>query len=204
MTKSEVAKLVAVLMAAYPNSLSNQQTSAAYERMLVDLDYALTNAALERLIATSRYLPSIAEIRETAHAIVVGERRPGGDAWGLVLSTVHRWGFYRSTEAKAALLEADPVAARCVAALGWEELCNSENQQADRARFIELYDKLSVQEKHKALSESLPAMQRYRAIEATRRDAISTHDVARLDAGDARSGSVTSIAQLLPKVVNDE
>ena len=39
----------------------------------------------------------------------------------------------------------DPVTAQCVASLRWRELCDSENQAADRARFVELYDKLAAQ-----------------------------------------------------------
>lgn len=199
MTKVEVAKLVQVLLASFPNAQTNTGTSQAYERMLADLDHAAAQAAVERLIATSKWLPTVAEIRETAQAIAVGEQRPGGDAWGSVLSAIKAQGAYRKPGID--FVFNDPVTARCVAALNWEELCLSENQAADRARFIELYEKLAIQERSRALSESLPAMQRYRALEEKRRAEISTRDAAPLGVGDVRSENrPTSIANLLPEI----
>jgi hypothetical protein len=169
-TASQVAKLVGVLMAGFPANKATAETSAVYERMLADLDYPAANAAVERLLATGKFMPSVAEIRETALALSVGERKPGGEAWGTVMRAISREGVYRVPGKD--FVFSDPVIARCVSALGWEELCNSELQAADRARFIELYDQLAVNERRKQLSEALPAMQRFRAIEATRRAAI--------------------------------
>lgn len=204
MTKVEVAKLVQVLLASFPNAQTNVGTSMAYERMLADLDHAEAQAAVERLIATSKWLPTVAEIRETAHTISIGEQRPGGDAWGSVLSAIKAQGSYRKPGID--FVFKDPITARCVAALNWEELCLSENQAADRARFIELYDKLAIQDRHRSLSESLPAMQRYRAIEERKRSEISTGDAAARDARAVlgESSGPRSIAQLLPMVPTND
>lgn len=138
MTKTEAAKLVAVLIAAFPHGKLTPQTSAVYEDMLSDLDYATTNAAVRRLMATARFLPTIAEIRGAALEVTHGQARPGGDAWGDVLDAVSRFGSYRRP------VFDDPVVDHAVAAFGWQNICLSENQQADRARFIELYDRLTT------------------------------------------------------------
>lgn len=167
MSPAETAKLVAVLLAAFPQSRATIQTSQAYERMLGDLDYAAANAAIERLLASSRFMPSIAEIRETTLAIVSGEQKPGGKAWESVRRAIQREGAYRTPGVD--FVFSDAVTMSCVSALGWSELCASELQASDRARFVELYDKLATQERRKQLSDALPAMQRYRAIEADRR-----------------------------------
>lgn len=169
MTQAEAAKLVAVMLAAFPQSRASAQTSQVYERMLADLDYPAANAAVERLLATARFMPTIAEIRETALALTVGEQKQGGEAWGDVLRMIGRYGARRYDDGWTVPI-ADPVAARTVAALGWVNLCDSENQAADRARFIELYDRLAIQEKRKQLSEGLPAMQRFRALEDAKRE----------------------------------
>jgi hypothetical protein len=162
MTKGEAAKLVAVLLAAYPAAKSTASTSEVYERMLADLDYPTANAAVERLLATSRFMPSIAEIREACMDLQHGERVAGGEAWGNVLRAIGRWGVYRTPGQDFQFQ--DPVAARCVAALGWQNLCNSENQHADRARFIELYDRLAVSERKEQNAGALPAAQRLRVL----------------------------------------
>ena len=177
MTKSEVAKLVAVMLAAYPNtktlpdkpSADGQPatfgTSAAYERMLADLEYPVANAAVEQLIATSpRFMPTIAEIRERCLALARGEVRAGGEAWGSVHKAIRGAGRYRTPGVD--FVFADPVASEAVAALNWVELCDSENPVADRARFIALYARLAVTHRRSQLSDSLPAMQRFRALQA--------------------------------------
>lgn len=167
MTEAECRKLVTVLLGAFPQSRTSAQTPQVYERMLSDLDYPAANAAIERLLATARFMPTIAEIRETTLAIAVGEQKPGGEAWGEVCRLISRYGARRYDVGWKAPIT-DPVAVKCVDALGWTNLCDSENQTADRARFIELYDQLAVHERRRQLSDALPAMQRYRAIEAAK------------------------------------
>ena len=166
MTQAEAAKLVAVLMASFPSNRATSTTSQVYERMLADLDYPAANAAVERLLATAKWMPTIAEIRETTLTLAVGEQKPGGEAWGTVLKAIAAEGYTRTPGRD--FVFTDPTTARCVDLMQWSKLCSSENEVADRARFVDLYDKLAVQDRRKALSESLPAMQRYRAIEAQR------------------------------------
>lgn len=174
MTDSEVAKIVAVLMVSYPNARWMPSrpgapgepdlpgTSTAYERMLRDLDYETTNAAVERLLAiTPRFPPGVAEIREAVLALTVGETRPGGSAWGDVVKAIRRYGYMRSPGKDFTF--PDPLVAEAVSAMDWVELCSSENQVADRARFIELYDRLAATRRRSQLSESLPAVRQLRA-----------------------------------------
>lgn len=156
MTKTEVAKLVAVLLAAFPNAKASAQTSTVYETLLADLDADAAAAAVQRLIGTSRWMPTVAEIREAALAVEGGERRAGGDAWGDVLAEVHRTGRYRRPRFN------DPLVTRAVTAFGWENICDSENQVADRARFVELYDQLAQTGRRERLTAQLPAVKAYR------------------------------------------
>lgn len=195
MTQAEVAKIVAVLLAAFPQSRATPQTSQVYERMLADLDYPAVNAAVERLLATAKFMPTIAEIRETALTLAVGEQKPGGQEWGTVLKAIGRWGTYRVPGVDFKF--DDPVTAQCVAAMGWENLCASENQQADRARFTELYDKLAVQERRKQLSDGLPAMQRYRIIQAQEAKRIER------TGGSSASDAIKQALMLVPHIEED-
>lgn len=168
MTESETSRIVAVLFAAFPNSRSSSGTSPAYESMLRDLDYAATNAAISKLLATCKFMPTIAEIREATLSMATGEIKPGGEAWGSVLKAIREKGVHRQIGPDFGFK--DPVTTKCVMLLNWAELCNSENTAADRARFIELYDRLAKTHRVEQLSGSLPAVVKFRELQEANRD----------------------------------
>ena len=173
MTPAQASKLVAVLIASFPHARVTEATSSAYETMPADLDSSSASAAVKRLIASAKFLPTIAEIREATIQVTDGDRRHGGEAWGDVLRAVSRFGAYQTPEFS------DTVVARCVVALGWRELCSSENQVSDRARFVELYDKLAGEARKEQVIGALPG--------ASRREL-------------ERSGEPTLVAKLLREV----
>ena len=157
MTTSETIKFIATIAAAYPSQAARLSPDAleamvpVWHEMLKDLAASQANAALARCVATSTWMPSVADIRSAAVQQTIGAARAGGDAWGDVLAAVRRYGYLRTPAFS------DPVVARAVYALGWLEICNSENQVADRARFIELYEQLQVSERVEAQVAGLPA-----------------------------------------------
>lgn len=137
MKRTEAAKIMAILVAAYPNAQVSEQTSEIYESMLADLDFETCKAAVMRLLAGSKFMPSIAEIRTTAADIQHGPKRLGGEAWGDVVAEIRRVGYIGTPRFS------DPCVAEVVRMLGWQQLCKGESSEAsDRARFIELYDGL--------------------------------------------------------------
>lgn len=69
MKPSEAAELVMMLLGAYPNAKSTAATGHVFESMLADLDVRTAREAVKRLIATSKFMPSVAEIREECAAI---------------------------------------------------------------------------------------------------------------------------------------
>lgn len=182
MTSLEIRKLVTVMVAAYPATKAQDDTVSVYERMLSDLDYPAANAAVEQLLATSKWMPTVAEIRDRVVSLTTGEVRAGGEAWGSVLKAVSRCGRYRTPGVDFEF--SDPVTREAVAAFGWQNLCDSENAIADRARFVELYDQLAVKYRRLQLSEDLPAMQRFRALQAGRE---VDRDQRNLEGSPARS-----------------
>lgn len=64
MTRDEVAKLMAIIRAAYPTwQRENEKPAfALWARELADADAALVLAALDEHIKTCKYAPTIAEI----------------------------------------------------------------------------------------------------------------------------------------------
>jgi hypothetical protein len=89
----------------------------------------------------------VSDIRRTVIELEKGPVRPGGEAWGDVLRAIGRYGSHRAPGIDFEF--DDPEVARCVKALGWSNLCNSDadGQRADRARFIELYGVHAAQER---------------------------------------------------------
>ena|SRR6185312_737239 len=162
MTKPEAAKLVAVLLAAFPNSKANAQTAEIYERMILDQDYAVANAAVERLLATCRFMPTIGEIRETCLELTKGDKLNGGEAWGQFLRLVSMHGSYRMPGVDFQI--ADETLAKTIEALGWKNLCLSEDQTSDRARFVDLFDKLATAQRKRDNANELPAARRLQAV----------------------------------------
>lgn len=142
MTQEEGARLVLVLAAAYPRACIDAATSEIYETMLADLTYEAASAAVGRLVRKSTFLPSIAEIREEAATLELGDVKPGAEAWGEVLRAIRKVGSYGNPHF------ADEITAACVRMLGWRNLClEGHNDAADRARFIELYNELAKRER---------------------------------------------------------
>jgi hypothetical protein len=159
MKRSEAAEVVAMLVAAYPNAKTCASTSQVYETMLADLDAAVARAAVTRLIATSRFMPTIAEVREAAAEAVSGPVRSGADAWLDVVGEIRRIGIYGSPRFDDALV------ASIVLRWGWRALCDSPNEASDRARFIETYDGLARKARQNEVAGlALPASSSVKAL----------------------------------------
>jgi hypothetical protein len=151
MTKSEAIELVMLLRASFhAGGKVSEETAQVYESMILDLDFELAKAAIGRLIQSSKFLPSIAEIREAAREAEHGPRRSGLEAWGDVTRAIRLVGTYRTP------VFTDPIVGRAVLAMGWREVCLGDNEPAIRARFIEAYEAMAARgDREAALSPEL-------------------------------------------------
>lgn len=171
MKKSEAAELVMMLMGAFPNARTNESTSQVYEAMLLDLDVAVARQAATRLIATSKFLPSIAEIREATTAQTHGPRKTGAEAFGELNEARRRFGPYRECRFNPETgrlhwrtpwppLAPDVERAMMLTWGSWVECCTvpGDHDMADRARFIAAYDGLSERQRQDLVAgQALPA-----------------------------------------------
>jgi hypothetical protein len=130
-----------LLVQGFPAAAAKFTESNAdvYETMLLDLDFELAKRAVARLLNTATFLPAIAEIRKAAADLQIGPTRAGGEAWGDVQIAICRAGG-RCVDPEFS----DPVVADTVRALGWRNLWDEQNPTADRARFVDLYDRLAA------------------------------------------------------------
>ncbi len=133
MTKTEALQCLMVLKASYPRSEIGQETLLAYASMLSDVDAQDAKTAVERLICTSKWFPTVAEIRaEVADAATAG--LPAVElAWGEVHRAIGEVGHYQVPAFSC------PEIASAVRAIGWRHICLDKNVTSTRSRFTDAY-----------------------------------------------------------------
>lgn len=141
-TELEVGKLITALAMMYPSVQISEPTISAYVSILKHTPIDVLTAAVEQCSRECKFFPTVAEISERAFQISspLASNPNGMTKWGEVKSEMRRTGFYRTPRFD------DPLVARAVHILGWQHLCTSENDEADRAHFARIYDGLLAQE----------------------------------------------------------
>lgn len=134
MTRAEVTRLVAKLVAAFPQTVVEPATVAAYCEALGDLELEAATRAVDESIRSAKWFPRVSEIRERVVGAAQGKTRSGFEAWGDVRAEIARVGWY------GVPVFFDRVTADVVRGIGWRTLCESENEMADRAHFAKAYD----------------------------------------------------------------
>ena len=144
MNKKEFAIFASALRTYYPkeNILPNEQALELWYKQLNDIPYNVAEVTLNKWVATNKWSPSIADIREQATGIVEGEAKEWGEAWQDVLRAIQNYGTYRELEALEGF---DDITRQVVKRLGFKNICMSENIQNDRANFRMIYE----QEQHR-------------------------------------------------------
>ena len=136
----DVAQIVKVIAVAYPNWQPTAETSEVYYQLLQDVPTDELKAAVLHCLGESgrRFAPSVGEIRGAVSELRgMSANVPSAfQAWQEVLRQFSLTGSYGTPQFSHPLIE------RAVRQLGWRELCMSENQTADRARFLQCYDQL--------------------------------------------------------------
>lgn len=152
MTKQEFATFAMAVRTYYPREalLPNQQAMELWYRELSDIPYHVAEAALRKWVATNKWSPSIAEIRELTTTIQYGEQLTWGEAWERALNAVRRYGSYNREKALDSL---DPLTRKCVENIGYLDLCKSENIMVERAHFQKIFE---VYSKRALVDKQLP------------------------------------------------
>src|SRR5262245_47204175 len=76
MNPSEATRLVRRMRACYPREPITEQTVMAYVHYLADLDAELAQQAADRVCRTSRFFPTIAEVREAYAELMLAAPSP--------------------------------------------------------------------------------------------------------------------------------
>ena len=187
----DVAQIVAVISAAYPNFKVSEMTVEVYYQTLNDIPSDLLKAATLQAISEAgrQFAPSVGEIRgavgEIKRSIV---NIPSSyQAWQEVQTQiVDNGGDYGNP------VWSHPLVEQTVNAIGWRNLRMSENQTADRARYLQAYEQLSDRLSREEMQ--LPEVRGY--IEARGGKVLSPVDQMKQLAEGLSSGQVNTIRDI--------
>jgi len=165
-SRTDIAKLISVIAAAIPSFKLGRGIEAktrltemvqAYHLLLGDLDADRLTEAAMHVISQGTFFPSAGELRRAYFNL---EERASGvptadEAWAEVKSLFHRgYSHYRPPTPETV---SHPRVWKALQGIGgWRALCQSENDAADRARFIQAYETHTRRDQE--LSHMLPGV----------------------------------------------
>jgi hypothetical protein len=150
--RTEVIKLIGLCSVNYrnwPEPDKMEMLTALWLKMLDDTEFFIAEAAVEKYLAESVYPPTIADIRARIADITVIKEKTAIEAWDDVKNAIRKYGWYREKEAMQSL---GGVTHKVIDSIGFKTLCMSENEMADRAHFLKVYDVLAAREREAALT----------------------------------------------------
>ena len=132
-----VLKAIGVLQRAFPGQAMPADTVMLYAEMLSDLPVEAVKAAIGSLIRQRQYptLPTIGEIRREVAALALGAPSPA-EAAEEVREQMGSVGYYGTPRFS------HPLIGRAVSAMGWRNLCMSEEPFRSMAEFRRIYEGL--------------------------------------------------------------
>lgn len=149
MTKKQTIELFAIFVAAYPNfdKFKDEDQVAGmvnvWANIFADDDAAIVGMAAKKHIATNKWPPSIAEIRDIMADITHPDLVPPDLAWSAVADLLYAHHSYGPRDLYAAL---PPLVARVVESISWHTLYElhrgsyaGNRDGLDRVAFMDLY-----------------------------------------------------------------
>jgi len=154
-TLVELGNILGTLMASYPaftNKLGKEERKdmfRAYHLILGDLDANLLLKAALGLVGTATFYPSAGELRRAYFDLLdTANNIPDAyQAWAEVKALFRR-GYSRMRPPTAESVTHSRVLAALEGIGGWLALCSSENDVADRARYIQAYETYTKREQY--------------------------------------------------------
>jgi hypothetical protein len=138
--------LVKGLKSIYPESwfLPDGDSVKIWYQLLQDLEYKVVSAAIQKYALTNKKYPTVADIRECATSVSIGDKPLWSDGWEEVIMAIRRYGMYQEG---LALEHMSEITRQAVQRLGFRNLCLSENVMADRANFRTIFEQIAERER---------------------------------------------------------
>jgi hypothetical protein len=145
MNKDEFKKFFKYISSVTTDTNPSAEKTQVYWDALNDLPFDVAMIAARKVIATleNPFLPMPAVFRGMSAQITGPNIPPAPDAWAEVLRAIRNFGSYREPEALASL---NPLIRKAVEAIGYRDLCLSENIDVIRGQFRMAYEALEKRE----------------------------------------------------------
>ncbi|UWG96812.1 replicative helicase loader/inhibitor [Dehalobacter sp. DCM] len=145
MNKEEIGKLVAMALANFPNMQEKDMgpTMALWQQMLSDMPYDVAKAALMRVLATAKFFPTVAEIREAAVSNSQPNRLSAPEAWEEATRAIRKYGYYKEQEGLDSL---SPATRKAVQSIGWKSFCTNEDEGVLRGQFRMAFETMATRD----------------------------------------------------------
>jgi hypothetical protein len=156
MERPEILKLVSLALASFPNMQEKdpEPTVVIWEKFLKDIPYELAEKALTKVIITSKFFPTIAEIREAAMSFSTSELASPEEAWGEVRKYITSGtNSIRFQYAGERPTWSNPIIEKTVDQIGLREMFESENQEYLRSQFMRIYEANFDREKNDVINK---------------------------------------------------
>ena len=136
-SEKQVRGLLRAISGAYPTFELTDDRVSIYVKLLADLDAEALIAACQQHIATSKFPPTVAELREACASLTRPALPAWADAWGEVLDAIRRVGYLGRPSFS------HPLITQAVQGMGgWKMLCAMEISETatQRAQFRDVYN----------------------------------------------------------------
>ena len=139
MKRIETAKVCALLKAAFPVWNTTPETIELYHAMLQDVEADVAFRAVQDWILTEERFPTVAGIRRKCAEVSGVLSLSAREAWAEVAEAVDRYGL-NNWENIQRPPWSNEIIGKCVKAISWWNVCQSDNPTATRAQFIKMYE----------------------------------------------------------------
>ena len=162
-----------LMYASQSDKLSEQQLmlrNQMYAKHLSDIDDDLLTQAAEQIIMESSWFPTVAQIREKAHAILrasEGGQIDPHEAFGIVMDMARTKGRDLDEEGRRKWLghrlpkRAVDLCLHCIKSFGWANLCNHDTDKLDTPRAQWRTTFLAIQQRQDDFAKLSPATKDY-------------------------------------------
>jgi len=138
MTREEFKIIVTALKSVYPKfGITDKLQFDFWFSMLEDIDYKTMQLTVKKYVSEEKWAPTIADLRKSYTETAQPKVLDANSAWGEVQKAIRYNGTYGEEKAYESM---SPTTAQVVKNMGYKELCLSENQMADRAHFMKMYE----------------------------------------------------------------
>ena len=149
--KSKKAKAIAMLFGSFGQG-SDAERMAIYVEMLNDIPADVLDKVCRKTILESKFLPSIAELLQSARNLI-GDMTGNGtptweEAWGEIENEMQTTFVYGEPQFS------HPAIKQAVDAFGWQELCSvlTKDLPIVRAQLRDMYNNICADNRRKVIS----------------------------------------------------